>query len=153
MKSFPALAQTKGYWLTKIQNDLYNTVEDYLTAHKMTRTQLAEKLKVSKGYVSQVLNGDFDHRLSKLIELSLAVGVVPNIKFQPADEYTENYINGYDFCINASNIDATITVNNRIAFSVSTDSRQDDYNEYLIDNEVDIYYSIGKSSKYEVEYV
>ncbi len=37
----------------------------------LTRTKLAEKLHVTKGYVTQVLNGNFDHKLSKLIELAL----------------------------------------------------------------------------------
>lgn len=54
------------------------------------RTQLAEHLGVSKGYVSQLLNGDYDHKLSKLVELSLAFGYVPKVDFVPIDEYIKN---------------------------------------------------------------
>ena len=32
--------------------------------------------------MSQILNGDFDHKISKLIELSLAIEKVPFLKFE-----------------------------------------------------------------------
>lgn len=50
------------------------------------RTQLAEYLGVSKGYASQILNGEYDHRLSKLVKLSLAFGYVPKVDFVPIDQ-------------------------------------------------------------------
>lgn len=77
------LLLTPEYYTTGIQLDLYNLVENYLEENKMTRTELAKKLGVSKGYISQVLNGDFDHRLSKLVELALAVGYKPKMVFEP----------------------------------------------------------------------
>jgi transcriptional regulator with XRE-family HTH domain len=52
-----------------------------MTKHSLNRTQLAKKLGVSKGYISQILNGDFNHRLSTLVELSLAMEKVPELKF------------------------------------------------------------------------
>ena len=39
------------------------------------KSRLAEYLGVSKGYVSQLLNGDYDYRMSKFIELALAFGM------------------------------------------------------------------------------
>lgn len=53
------------------------------------KSQLAEYLGVSKGYVSQLLNGDYDHRLSKFFELALAFGVVPQIDFIPIEDYVK----------------------------------------------------------------
>lgn len=53
----------------------------------MNRTQLADKLGVSKGYISQVLKGDFDHKISKLVELSLASGKVPLVNFLSLSDY------------------------------------------------------------------
>lgn len=84
------LIQTAEYWTTKIQIDLYNKVEEYMQAHNLNRTQLAEMLGVSKGYITQVLNGDYDHRISKLTELALSIGLVPDLHFIPV----ENFING-----------------------------------------------------------
>ena len=77
------LLRNPGYWTQDIQLDLYEAVNRYLKENKMTRTQFAEKLGVSKGYVSQVLNGDFDHKLSKLVELALACELVPVFTFIP----------------------------------------------------------------------
>lgn len=95
------LLKSKEYWLTKIQIDLFNEVEKYMDKYKLNRTQLAEKLGVSKGYISQILNGDADHRISKLVELSLAVGVVPQLSFEDMEivvkkDSLDAVMNSYD---------------------------------------------------------
>ena len=51
----------------------------------MTQNQFAEQLGVSKGYVSQVMKGEFNYTLKKLIELSLAVGKAPVLEFKPIE--------------------------------------------------------------------
>ncbi len=80
------LLKSPEYWITKAQFDLYACAEDFMRSHNMNRTQLAEYLGVSKGYVSQLLNGDYDHKFSKLVELAIAFGVVPKIDFKAIDE-------------------------------------------------------------------
>lgn len=77
------LLNTPEYWTTKMQIELYNKVESYIKENGITRTELAKRLKVSKGYVTQVLNGDFDHRISKFVDLALFVGYYPKIVFEP----------------------------------------------------------------------
>lgn len=76
------LLRSKGYNVTKIQNELFRELTSYLEENKMTRTAFAKQLGVSKGYVSQILNGDFDFKLSKLVELSLAMNKVPEVNFE-----------------------------------------------------------------------
>lgn len=78
------------YWVAKTQIDLYNCGESFMRSHGLNRTQLSQHLGVSKGYVSQLLNGDYDHKLSKLVELSLAFGYVPKIEFLPIEEVIKN---------------------------------------------------------------
>lgn len=75
------LLSSKEYWLTRIQVKLHSLLKDYMKKKSLNQTQLADKLGVSKGYVSQILNGNFDYRLSKFIELSLAIEKVPEIDF------------------------------------------------------------------------
>ncbi len=94
MKTYRELLQTDTYWITRIQTDLFNAVEDYLKSNNMTRTQFARELGVSKGYVSQVLGGDFNHRLSKLVELALAVGKAPVLEFEDLEEVAEKESRG-----------------------------------------------------------
>jgi len=80
------LLKSKGYNLAKIQNELFRQLNEYIKKKGITRTQFAKELGVSKGYVSQVLNGEFDFKLSKLVELSLAIGKIPEIKFSSLEE-------------------------------------------------------------------
>lgn len=74
------------YWTAKTQVELYNQAQEFMKKTGRNQSQLAEYLGVSKGYVSQLLNGDYDHRLSKFFELALAFGVIPQIEFVPLEE-------------------------------------------------------------------
>lgn len=76
------LLRCPEYWTTLIQNELYRQIQSYMEEHNMNKSQLAEHLGCSRGYVTQLLNGDFDHKVSKLVELSLAIGMVPSIEFK-----------------------------------------------------------------------
>ena len=80
------LLRSNGYWIAKIQIDLYNQILDYMKNNSLNRTQLAKNLGVTKSYVTQVLNGDFNHRISKLVELSLAIGKVPKIEYEDLNQ-------------------------------------------------------------------
>lgn len=80
------LLKSPEYWTAKAQIELYNQAKLYMEKSGKNRSQLAQYLGVSKGYVSQLLNGDYDHRLSKFFELALAFGVVPQIDFVPVED-------------------------------------------------------------------
>lgn len=148
MKPIEELTRTEGYWLTTIQSDLYAKVEQFRQARGWTRSRLAEHLGVSKGYVSQIFTGDFDHKLSSLIRLALAVDKVPNLKLQDPAEYAENFVSGYDFCLNEKNIQVIITVPTAKATEqtrVADDLFDDDDNDqglslHLLDREPTILY-------------
>jgi transcriptional regulator with XRE-family HTH domain len=77
------LVNKPEYWLETIQNEIFRQVTAYLKDNNMTQNQLAEQLGVTKGYVSQIMKGEFNYTLKKLIELSLAVGKAPVINFMP----------------------------------------------------------------------
>lgn len=78
------------YWLETIQNEIFRQVTAYLKDNNMTQNQFAEQLGVTKGYVSQIMKGEFNYTLKKLIELSLAVGKAPLINFTPLAEIIQN---------------------------------------------------------------
>ena len=84
------LLNSKEYWITGIQLNLFNKIEDYMKRNRLKRNQLSEKLGVTKGYVTQILNGDFDHKISKMVELSLACDLIPLFYFVDKNEYLEN---------------------------------------------------------------
>ena len=76
------LLRCPEYWTTLIQNELYRQIQSYMEKHNMNKSQLAEHLGCSRGYVTQLLNGDFEHKVSKLVELSLAIGMAPSIELK-----------------------------------------------------------------------
>jgi transcriptional regulator with XRE-family HTH domain len=79
MINWNRLFRTPTYWIEKIQNDLFGHVASYLEKTGKSKQDFANDLGVSKGYVSQILNGQFDHKLSKLVELYLSIGMTPLI--------------------------------------------------------------------------
>ena len=81
--------KSSEYWTAKTQVELYNLAEKFMAETGRNKSQLAEYLGVSKGYVSQLLNGDYDHRMSKFFELALAFGMVPQIDFVPVEDYVK----------------------------------------------------------------
>ena len=89
------LLKNKGYWISKIQIDLYNQLENYMSENNLNRTKLAKELGVSKGYITQVLSGDFNHRISKLVELSLAINKIPEINFKDLNQLIKEGSDGY----------------------------------------------------------
>jgi transcriptional regulator with XRE-family HTH domain len=84
------LLKSKEFWLTQIQNGIFNLIEQYRNDKNLNKTQLAAELGVTKGYITQVLNGDFDHKVSKLVDLSLAFHKVPVISYINLEEYVKN---------------------------------------------------------------
>ena len=63
------------YWKAKTLIELYNLAEKFMAETGRNKCRLAEYLGVSKGYLSQLLNGDYDHCMSKFFELALAFGM------------------------------------------------------------------------------
>jgi transcriptional regulator with XRE-family HTH domain len=66
------LLRSPEYWFENAQNELYRQVVEYKEKKGINQTELAEELGVTKGYVSQILKGEFNYTLKKLIEISLA---------------------------------------------------------------------------------
>ena len=81
------LLKSEGYWIAKIQSSLYREIVSFMESTHRNKKQLAEYLHCSKGYVSQLLNGDYDHKISKLVALSLAIGKVPVIEYHDIESY------------------------------------------------------------------
>lgn len=94
-KSLNTKYSSPAYWTQLIQLSIYDMIKSYLSSHGLTQKEFAEQLGVSKGYVSQILNGDFDHRLSKMVQLGLACGMVPDIEFVPISEASETARRAY----------------------------------------------------------
>jgi len=93
MFSIEELIKSQEYWMETLQNELFRQVKAYMEKEKINQSELAIRLGVTKGYVSQVLNGNFNYSLQKLIEISLAIGIAPRFQFQNLESYIEEYQN------------------------------------------------------------
>lgn len=78
--------RSTDYWTTSIQIEWYNCAMKFMEKNGINATQLAEYLGVSKEYVSQLLSGDYNYNLNKMVETALKLGYVPQIKFMPIEE-------------------------------------------------------------------
>lgn len=61
-------------------------------------TELANYLGCTKDYVSQLLNGNFDHKMSKIVELALALGKAPKLEFEDLNQYIKDD-RSYESCL------------------------------------------------------
>lgn len=80
------LLQSPAYWEQKAQLDIYQHAIDFMESHSMNRTQFAEYLGVSKSYVTQLLSGDYNYSLQKLVDLSMKLGLVLQLEFSPISQ-------------------------------------------------------------------
>lgn len=84
------LLKSKEYWLIQIQNRVFNLIENFRLEKKLKKTEIAQHLGVTKGYVSQILNGDYDHKVSKLVDLALAFDKAPVLTFVDINQYIKD---------------------------------------------------------------
>ena len=80
------LLSSPVYWFDVAQNELFRQFHDYMERENINRTQLAERLGITKGRVSQILRGESNFSMKTLIELGLSIGVIPNINYIPVKE-------------------------------------------------------------------
>lgn len=85
MKARNEIIRSKDYWLTIIQNKIYAELVEYMEKNNLTQKEVAEELNVSASYISQVLNGNFNFTIGKLINLSLYVKKALVIEFKDFD--------------------------------------------------------------------
>ena len=90
------LLKSPIYWTNELQNELYRQIYTFMNEHQMNKSQLADHLGCSKGYVTQLLNGEFDHKISKFFELALAINKIPEVRFTDVDEYIQTEKNSYE---------------------------------------------------------
>ena len=87
MFSKEELLKRPNYLLTKYQNEIYRQLVDYIQSNNLTQKDVAKRLGVSSAYISQILNGNFNFTLKKLIEIGLMVGKVPAVEFVDFNEF------------------------------------------------------------------
>lgn len=83
------LLRSKQYGISTMKYNLLNLIGNFQKKNSLRDYELANKLGVSKSYVSQILNGTFDHKISKVAELAHACNAVPLLYFVDVDEFVK----------------------------------------------------------------
>lgn len=109
------LLKSPVYWTSLIQDELYRQIEAYMKDKGMNKAQLADHLSCSRGYITQLLNGEYDHKISKLVELSLSIGKAPVVKFEDIDKVDEQIV--FSNC-------SVISFNPNMSFSIIRDTKE-----------------------------
>ncbi len=81
MISKEKLLKQPNYLLSKYQAEIYRQLSAFMKENKLSQKQVAKKLGVSNSYVNQILKGNFNYTLKKLVEISLLIGKVPSLEF------------------------------------------------------------------------
>lgn len=107
-----ALEAVKGEFIM----DVTESICEILEKEKIDRKDLAEKMEKTKGYISQLLNGERNMTLATLAEILYALKYKPIIKFENQNkkiiykekiESNDNSENQYSLrCININKIAA-----------------------------------------------
>lgn len=87
----PDKYRSAPYWTQLIHLKIRSAVQTFIDENNLTQGKFAERLGESEGYVSQIMDGDFNQPLSKLVELALACNLVPRLDFVPP-EYADNVV-------------------------------------------------------------
>jgi transcriptional regulator with XRE-family HTH domain len=142
MISREEIIRSKEFWLVRLQSTLYEQVEKYLKDNGITKTEFATKLGVSKGYISQILNGDYDHKLSKFIELSLAINKVPLLKLVDLEECMDFDRKGFLNSLEDNTVKVILNYNQPIKLDNNTISPFQIYSKNLL--------NFYKNDEYEI---
>lgn len=111
MFSKDELLSRPNYLLKKYQNEIYRQLTDYMQRNNLTQKDIGDKLGVSSSYISQVLNGNFNFTLKKLIELALMMEKVPAVEFVEFTEFWRREKEGY---VTSPTVSVTINVTSSI---------------------------------------
>jgi transcriptional regulator with XRE-family HTH domain len=93
------LLRSKQYGISKMKYTLLNLIGRFKNENNLKDKDIADKLGVSKSYISQILNGTFDHKMSKVGDIANACNAIPILSFVDIDEYIRNDKNGCNYVL------------------------------------------------------
>ena len=79
------LEELSSKYTQEIQQQLFDQLYEFMEENHMNQTDLGRYLGFSKGYMSQLFNGNFDHKLSSMVRIMISIGKVPGLSFTPLD--------------------------------------------------------------------
>jgi predicted XRE-type DNA-binding protein len=98
------LIKSEHYWTEVIQLKLYNDIIEFIEKSGISNKEIAKKLGVSKGRVSQILSGEnLNFRIDSLVKICLAINKVPNFHLEDVDAFLNRDANNPGGAVFADN--------------------------------------------------
>lgn len=93
------------YWVEEINGLIFNALLNYKKENKIkSNTELAKRLGISKGRISQILNdNDINYSIEKLYEICFKINVFPKISLLNKSEQFELILNDNVFITTDAN--------------------------------------------------
>ncbi len=126
MKRREDLIKTKEFWMEKVQNHLFASLQAYMEKNNLDKAQIAKQIGVELSYISNILNGNFDGKLSRLIELALSINRAPVVNLEDLNVYIQKDKLGLQL-LNNTYITLVQQGNNTIVISQPSDESFDFY--------------------------
>ena len=83
------LLKNERFWTETIQNKIYNDLAMFVKKENISQKELAKRLGVSKGRISQILKGDnLNFRIDTLVKICLSIDKVPSFSLEDIDSLT-----------------------------------------------------------------
>lgn len=98
------LILSKEWHLTEMQLKLFNSFENYITEGAINKPEICKNLGITKGHYNQIMRMAYDPRISKLVEMALAMNKVPVLFFVDANEYVDTDEKDMKFILTTNNI-------------------------------------------------
>jgi hypothetical protein len=83
------LVLCREYVLAEMQVKLHNLFEGYLDGIGLKRRDLAGNLNITDRQVNEIMDLDYDQKMSKMIELALSIKKVPIVFFVDAKDFVD----------------------------------------------------------------
>jgi transcriptional regulator with XRE-family HTH domain len=80
------VSRQRAYEQASLVRDVTSSIKLYLDEHNISRTELAARLHVTPGRVSQILSGDANLTLGTLATVAAALGAHFTVGMQPHSE-------------------------------------------------------------------
>lgn len=85
------LLKNERFWTETIQNKIYNDLASFVKKENISQKEIAKKMGVSKGRISQILKGDnLNFRIDTLVKICLSIGKVPSFNLEDIDSFIED---------------------------------------------------------------
>lgn len=75
------MKKDEAYWIEAARDDVSDLINDKMLAQKVSRAELARRLKTSRAYITKMLQGNANFTLESLARIAFVLGYEVRVTF------------------------------------------------------------------------